>query len=310
MVRRWLAHNWSWLVLGALAGLASQLAWLGQHGWEQAPLRMAAGLAAGALVLGPLLAWALPPLRRRWGADAARIAWALSGLGTPGGRRAWLVVLLALVLAAGAGAWWWWVRPDQGAEKVRLWFLARTDQTAQGLNTLLYSSLDMTGPARELGYARDWHFPHLEALPGGRQRNFVVRWLGVLSVPEDGRYGLGGRVDDGLMILVDGRLVAADWREGPSREVWGTVALEAGPHALEVRYRQLAGGASLSLAWQPPGRGREPLPARLLKPLKPGAPLAEVDLLRLEYGLLPWPGSTYPPFQGGRFWRLPWYALQ
>ena len=72
----------------------------------------------------------------------------------------------------------------------------------------------------------------------------------------------------------------------------------------------MGGGASLQVYWQPPGVERQALPPNIIKPLKPDTPLAEITRLRLSYGMLPWPGSTYPPFQGGRFWRVPWYGLQ
>jgi len=302
--------KWPWLALGALLAVASQIAWLMEHGWAEALPRLIAGLAAGALLLGPLLAWSLPRLRRRLGPPAARVAWQLSGLDTRGGRRAWLISLLALCLASGGGMYWWWYRPNQGAEKIRQLFLAHAEQTSSGLRTLLYKGLEMTGPAFDLGIQRDWRMPALEDLPGGERRNFAVRWLGVLTVPADGRYGFGGTVDDGLIILVDGRPAAADWHEGPPRQVWGVLALKAGAHALEIRYRQFHGDASLNLSWQPPDLERGPLPLERLKPLKPDPPLAEATRLRLRYGLMPEPVPIYPPYLGGRFWRLPWYALQ
>lgn len=307
MVRARLIHP-GWLLMGAALGLGSQLTWLALHGWPPAWWRLAAGAAGGALVVGPLLrlgAWALAPLAP-WARDTLR---ALLGLDTRAGRRFWLGMGLALLVAAGVWSWFHLLRPWVGSRLVRDYFLAHAAAESQGLTTVFYSSLDQAGPAKELGVARAWSFPDRTSFPGGRQTEFVIRWLGVLQAPESGFYRLGGVVDDGLVILVDGRRVAADWREAPPRPVWGKVWLWAGPHALEVRYRQLAGGASLRLLWQPPGGPQEPLPARVLRPLRPGTALGPITRLRLRWGLVPRASSTYPPFEGGRFWRLPWYGL-
>ena len=305
-----------WLA-GATLGLASQAAWLRAHGHpEEALARLLLGPLAGALVCW-LVAEALAlaarrfrlepwPLAGRLSRFLGRTVWALSGLDQRRGRRAWIKALAlgclpALFLAHQS----WWL-PRQGAEQVREYFLAQQEPGGKGLRTLFYDHPDGIGPARDLGLCQDWSFASLERMPGQGQRYFWLRWLGVIEAPADGWYGFGGRVDDGLVVIVDGRVVARDLLEGPPREVWGKTRLQAGWHAIEVHFLQLAGGATLELFWQPPKQNRQPLAQARLRPLKASAPLAPMERVRLEHGLMPRPWSTYDPFEGGRFWSLPW----
>jgi len=316
----WAKGAWPWLAVGAAAGVASQWLWLADHQWEDAWLRLGLGLALGTAVLGGLLALAAARARQaareapaklgrlaRW---AGRIAWQLSGLGSWNGRLVWAAMLAAAVVAGvWVGYYWRWL-PQTGSELIRAYHLKHQAAEGGGLSAYLYPDPAMAAKARELGVANKWDLPDAAAMPGGLERFFVLRWLGVWHAPRDGEYELGGVVDDGLMILVDGKTVAADWKEAPPREAAGRVRLTAGPHALEVRYSQLAGGASLRLFWRGPGGQRASLATARLSPLRPGTPLAPLTRIRLEHAMDPGPGSTYPPFIGGRFWRHAWYGLQ
>ena len=291
-----------WLLasLGGLLGLLVQLLWVSQHGWAQAPWRLPAGLLAGALLLaGPAWLW-------RWRAPLGRAALTLSGLDSAGGRRLWLAFLVLGFLAGAHFLYHDWLVPRLGREKVRQYFIAHADRDRRGLLTLFYPSLDQADPPRLLGLARSWYFPDIPHFPGGKKAQYVLRWLGVIRVPVSGRYGFGGYVDDGLMVLVDGVEVARDYRERGKRLAWGWIDLAVGEHALEIRYRQVWEGAFLEVLWQPPGDGRGPLDPKLLCPLRPGTNLVQVLRLRLAHGLVPRPGSTWNPLLGGRFWRLPW----
>ncbi|MCA1905763.1 MAG: hypothetical protein LDL11_04125 [Desulfarculus sp.] len=311
-----------WLV-GAALGLLSQAAWIqmaNAKGWDlnrsEILLRLGLGPLGGALVLW-LLGEALLrgartlgldpwPRMQRLGRFLVATAWELSGLGRPSGRRAWLKGL-ALTLAMGLGlAWWFGWRPAQGAEAVRAYFLDHQDPAGRGLGACLHPQVDGVGPGQDLGQTQAWDFPDLASLPGGRQRYFLLVWTGLIKVDQAGSHGIGGLVDDGLEVIIDGRVVARDMTESPPREIWGKLRLDPGWHAIELRYLQLAGGATLKLWWQPPKRDRVPLGQAELRPLKPGTSLAPVIRLRLAHGLQPRQGSTYDPFEGGRFWSLPW----
>lgn len=311
-----------WLT-GAVLGLLSQAAWIqaaNAKEWDlgrgEIILRLSLGPLGGALVFW-LLCEALFRGARALGLDPwprlqtlgrflTSTAWELAGLGRASGRRAWLKGL-ALVLAMGLGlGWWFGWRPAQGCAAVRDYFLAHQDEPSQGLRACLYPNVDAADPCQDLGLTPGFDFPDLASLPGGRQRYFLLVWTGLIQVEEAGVYGIGGLVDDGLEVIIDGQVVARDMRESPPREIWGKLRLDQGWHAIELHYLQLAGGATLKLWWQPPKQDRLPLGQAHLRPLKPGVSLAPVIRLRLEHGLHPRQGSTYDPFEGGRFWSLPW----
>jgi hypothetical protein len=80
----------------------------------------------------------------------------------------------------------------------------------------------------------------------------AVRLVGVLDVPEAGvwRFELGS--DQSGMLLIDGVVVVADTEGHSFRWGSGTVELDAGEHAVEVRHWEGWGDAGLFLVWQGP----------------------------------------------------------
>ncbi len=305
-----------WL-LGAALGVWSQASWLMANGRREAPARLVLGFLAGALLAWLLaealvwaagrLGWRLWPLGERLGRWVAGMAWALSGFSSRAGRRIWLLGLGLGLLLAALPVYSQLLKPAQGAHLVRQYFLDHQEPSGPGgLRGLLFQGLDQAGPMNDLGVLDHWDFPSLADLPGGRQSDFVLRCLGLIQVPRTGIYGFGGRVDDGLLLLIDGRVVVDHQLEGPPKEVWGKVLLTAGWHALDLSFLQYAGGATLKLQWQPPRGDRQPLGQAQLRPLRAGTPLAPITRLRLAHGLVPRPFSTYNPWQSGRFWALPW----
>lgn len=316
-MRSFLAGRCPVWLLGALLGGYSQVAWLLAHGWREALVRLTLGPLAGAVLLwllaeavaraGRYFGWRLWDPLQRLGAWLAATAWALCGLAGRGGRRAWLAALALALVLAGLAAYNGLLRPSQGAEQVRQYFLAHLEpQGPAGLRCLLYQGLDQAGPVSDLGVRDKWDLASREQIPGGRQEFLVLRGLGVIEVPKSGVYGFGGQADDGLLLLIDGRVVVDDQMEGPARPMWGKIYLSAGPHALDLRYLQYAGGGHLTLQWQPPGQDRRPLEQAHLRPLRAGTPLAPITRLRLAHGLEPRPFSTYDPWESGRHWRLSW----
>lgn len=221
-------------------------------------------------------------------------------------RRGWLKLLGLLALCGLVVAYFWWYQPYQGAQRMQELFVSRVQPEGQGLSTAFFTHLDQAGAPNMLAPATTWDFPGLERFPGGGRDHFVLRWLGVIYIDQSGRYGMGGLVDDGLIILIDGKPVVHEWYQSATHEVWGSVYLSEGPHAIEIRYLQLAGEAALKLQWQPPGKNREPLPFKAMRPLKEPLPLGDIARLRLNHNMLKLEPSTYKPFTGGRFWRLPW----
>ncbi len=312
----WLATRWWLMTAGALAGMASQVHWLIRHGWSQPAGRLLLGALAGALLMWGVMELAARLLARWPGWDllaacrrvgrllaAALISPLLPLAGRS--RRFWAAV--GLILAALAAAWYFGhhLPAARGALKVRALFVSQKGP-GRGLAAFFYRGLAATTAPRYLGLASAWDFPGQGSFPGGRREFFRLRWLGLINIHRPGRYGFGGLVDDGLAVYVDGRPVVEDLGEGPPRRLWGWLRLDPGLHSLEIRYLQLAGRAVLRLRWQPPGREPEALPPGLLRPLKADARVGRTLPLRLRCGLVACPGPLYPPFQGGRFWRLPW----
>ncbi|MBI4797378.1 MAG: hypothetical protein HY794_01285 [Desulfarculus sp.] len=317
-MRGFLASRYLVWLLGALLGGYSQVAWLLAHGGRQEAIaRLSLGPLAGAVLLwlvaealaraGRYFGWRPWEPLQRLGLWVAATAWSLSGLANRGGRRAWLIALALALVLSSLPAYHLLLRPLQGAGLVRQYFLEHLEPSGPaGLRCLLLEGLDQAGPVNDLGVLQTWDFASLEQVPGGRQRFFALRGLGVIEVPKSGVYGFGGQADDGLLLLIDGRVVVDNRMEGPARPMWGKVYLTAGLHALDLRYLQYAGGASLRLQWQPPGQDRQPLGQANLRPLAAGTPLAPITRLRLAHGLEPRPFSTYDPWESGRFWGLSW----
>ncbi|MGD8561685.1 MAG: PA14 domain-containing protein [Desulfarculaceae bacterium] len=315
MSRLWKKWGPVWII-GALAALASQINWLSGHGWDQAWIRLALSPPAGALILWAA-AWALAKLfpkavetaiiwlKHRMGS----LFWGLLmilGLDHAQGRRAWLAGLIVLLLAGGWFAYLQWEKPASGQAELKRFYANHTGGKGKGLSGVLYARVDMTGRPVDLGLFSAWDFKGLGQMPGSLRQNFVIRWLGSLETLQEGRYGFGGKVDDGLEIIINGRQILRTWRRSAAREVWAEVKLDKGIHTLDIRYLQLGGEASLSLRWQPPDQPRQPLDPARLRPLKPSAPLAQIARIRAAYDLFSQLGSTYPPLRGGRHWELPW----
>jgi hypothetical protein len=228
------------------------------------------------------------------------------GLAQSRDRKGWLKLAALLLTAAAVLAYPIWYQPYQGADLIRELFASHMEHDAKGLNTLVFDHLDQAGLPRIMPPARTWVYPDLASFPGGLKDNFVVRWLGVIYIDQAGRYGIGAQVDDGLIICIDGKPVVHEWYQSGPHEVWGTVRLSEGPHAIDIRYLQLGGNAVLKMQWHRPGKNREPLPFEAMRPLKTPLPLGDIERLRLKYNLMRPGPSTYKPFTGGRFWRLPW----
>lgn len=311
-----LAGRWLVWLTGALLGIASQLLWLSDHHWDGPVFRLSLGLLMGAAVLWGLaegLHWLLR-LRYKslWrhleplGAAMARGAWELSGLYDWRGRRVWIAACLVLTLAAGAAWWHWRLQPAEGERLVRELFLAHVSADGRGLWAVLRPGVDGMGPMLDLGLVEQFNYPDLAALAGAREHNYRLHLLGALQVERAGPYRFAGVVDDGLELLIDGRVVFSRLDVSSTRRLEGELWLEPGQHAVEATYVQYRGGAVLKITWQPPGGTEEPLPAANLRPLGPGFPLAQSTVLRLTYGLVPSLGSTYDPLLAGRHWRLPW----
>ncbi len=112
---------------------------------------------------------------------------------------------------------------------------------------------------------------------------FAISWIGSIRAPATGEYEFIVRSPNSFKLLVNDRktpLIDAWVKSGEQAEYKGTVRLLAGRHYLLHLYFTKAGQgtkkpeqlrakispAAISLAWKPPGRGEEIIPARQLSP--------------------------------------------
>ena len=101
-----------------------------------------------------------------------------------------------------------------------------------------------------------FHFNSIEELGALPYPSFVV-WTGNLVAPKTGLYHFDIDVDDAGWLKIDGKSVIEDPGDNPRYHDRGGVYLTAGVHPIEVGERNLVGGSSIRLTWQPPdGAGR------------------------------------------------------
>lgn len=134
---------------------------------------------------------------------------------------------------------------------------------------------------------------HLPSLPAGRpsvrrvdpaigfrearddrsfgQGPFVARWRGLLRAESSGQYLFETPSNGSSMLSIDGHPLLP----GPAG---APVALEAGPHALELLYHWEKDRARLELYWTPPSGRRELIPPAALSPERRSWPPEEINV--------------------------------
>ncbi len=91
-------------------------------------------------------------------------------------------------------------------------------------------------------------------------------WTGRIIAPSTGLYHFAINVDDAGWLKIDGRSVIDDPGEVSKYYDTGGMYLNAGAHAIEVGERNLVGGSSIRLSWQPPNGDEQVVPASVLLP--------------------------------------------
>jgi hypothetical protein len=105
---------------------------------------------------------------------------------------------------------------------------------------------------------------HVHHAIGDREEYFGLRFRGYLSVPQTGVYGLHLSSDDGSRLYLASEMIVDNDGIHGTRERSGYLALEAGPHPIEIEFFQGAGGVSLGLAIDGPDLEKQEVPANLL----------------------------------------------
>jgi sugar lactone lactonase YvrE/4-amino-4-deoxy-L-arabinose transferase-like glycosyltransferase len=122
---------------------------------------------------------------------------------------------------------------------------------------------------------------------------FSIAWHGKIVIRESGPYLFGVRADDGALLFIDGTLVVDNGGSHGAEYREGSITLNQGLHAIELRYWQLGGSRDLQLSWQPPVRPREVVPSIYLLPIEDAAPKGFV--LSKPLASRPTPTSAVPP---------------
>ena len=160
--------------------------------------------------------------------------------------------------------------PDEGAVRIRV--------TASAQDPILpdaVANLDTTGAVYLEVYR-----PHL---PGGATQDayknanpvevrfvdgITIKGIGVdieevslrystlLEVPESGKYKFHLSSDDGSCLYINSELLASTYN---STKVSDEIELEAGSHKMVLNYYDSGGGDRLSLEWEGPGIGKQPV---------------------------------------------------
>jgi hypothetical protein len=122
---------------------------------------------------------------------------------------------------------------------------------------------------------------HLLPLP----RPYTVEWSGAIRIAQPGLYRFSVGDVGAFALWIDDVLLAESPVSGFAN---GEVELDAGWHDIVVRFVDRANFASVTAYWQPPGRPREIIPTRALRPW----PASRVAAARPEDADIPVPGET------------------
>jgi hypothetical protein len=88
--------------------------------------------------------------------------------------------------------------------------------------------------------------------------NFSARWTRNPYFP-GGTYRFVARMDDGMRVYVDDRLIIDDWREAPDRTRTADLELSTGNHRVEVQYFEAGGSAIAKFSWSQLGGTTPPV---------------------------------------------------
>jgi len=161
-----------------------------------------------------------------------------------------------------------WQPPGGQMTAVPQWALYAPGVSYHGLMGSYYANENWEGPpslARVDPFLDTYY--HLTPLP----RPYSVEWVGVLDVPQPGRYQLGLRAVDWAQLAVDGKTVLET--AAPGEAAVEEVNLERGLYDLDIRYRDESERSRLHLLWRPPGQDDlEPIPAHYLWPSRAVVP--------------------------------------
>jgi hypothetical protein len=188
------------------------------------------------------------------------------------------IVFEATVQGAGKPAVLEWKgdSPGENWRRPGLADLAAADGPPRGLLAVFRGSEGperrrLDGAVAAMALSDDVRFPG----------DWTATWKGTLLAPAEGNYTFGFRTNGGIVELrLDGKPVFKTRGEDDRVELGDEIALQAGPHAVEILYRVVHSPGGIDFIWTPPGQPESVVPPSVLVPADPapGPPLPEAAL--------------------------------
>lgn len=97
----------------------------------------------------------------------------------------------------------------------------------------------------EINFSWEWNPPF-----SGMSKDFSVRWVGRLEVPESGQLPFYVYSDDGVRLYIDNKLVIDNWNDKRASWSEGKIHLESGFHEIMLEYYDAGYDADVKLAWR------------------------------------------------------------
>jgi outer membrane protein OmpA-like peptidoglycan-associated protein len=95
--------------------------------------------------------------------------------------------------------------------------------------------------------------------------SFSIRWKGMIKSPKAGIYKFRARVDDGIRVKIDGKLVIDAWKLNDSEGYEGSIFLSGNTlHSIVVEYFNGMVEGEIHLYWQIPGSQEQLIAAEYL----------------------------------------------
>lgn len=181
--------------------------------------------------------------------------------------------------------------------------LATLATAESGLAATYYANPDFTGASvSRIDRGIDFALPGEASspAPGIGDERWSAIWTGSILAPRAGGWTFTTLSDDGIVVLIDGVELIADWTGHAPTEASASRELSAGWHAIQVRYYNGHLGATARLWWQGPGQERAIVPAWALSPQVPTASVGSGSGLRARYFANPsFTGSTVTRLEPG-----------
>ncbi len=141
----------------------------------------------------------------------------------------------------------------------------------RGLTGAYYAKPEFSGSPVLTALDRTIDLRRIARIQPSMTRNYGIAWGGVLWIAEPGVYHFMLGADDGAVLSLNSEMLVDNSGAHGYRERSQWVRLDAGFHALDIRYAQYLGAAHLRVLWQQPGQAWETLAAAHLFPRVPTA---------------------------------------